>query len=163
MAPRGWHCVELYGSNGSILLVTPERHEPRDLLGSRELSGSFVIVDFSFASTSGRFRVAEVAGPLFPVARKFVDGVKREPDVTLDFVSIANDKLTRRSPTVVEFVTPAYKDGLGIDGWVKKTALPISGVALLRSDMDLVMVRTRLPAELRDLAPAIIANKIQAK
>jgi hypothetical protein len=160
LAPRAWHCIELYGSNGSILLVTPEWHTSNDLFGSKLLTSSFVIVEQSYASTSGRFRVASVAGSLFPVAKKFVDGVKREPDVKIDFVSIAKDKLVRHSPTMVEFTTPANQDGLGIDGWVQKTALPISGLVILTSDMDLAMMRLRLPAEMGDLGKTIIDLKL---
>lgn len=162
LAPRGWRCIEFSGSNGSILLVTlgppPKSRDP----ASKRIGGHFVIVELSLASTSGRFRVAEVAGPLFPVAKKFVDGVKSEPDVKLDFVSIVNDKLTRRSPTVVEFTTPADQDGLGIDSRVLKMYLPISGVAMLTADTDLVMLRTRLPTQQRDLGATIIAQTIAA-
>src|SRR5689334_17256314 len=32
LAPRGWHCLGLHGSNGNQLVVTPEVHDARDLL-----------------------------------------------------------------------------------------------------------------------------------
>ena len=34
LAPRDWHCVGLYGSNGAILIVTLEPHSADDLLKS---------------------------------------------------------------------------------------------------------------------------------
>ena len=32
LAPRGWHCLGLEGSNGSVLIVTPEPHGAADLM-----------------------------------------------------------------------------------------------------------------------------------
>lgn len=161
LAPRGWNCIELYGSSGSALLVTPERHDADGLFGSPGFDGPFVIVSVAFGSTSGRFTVASIAGPLFPVAAPFVNDVLNEPDTDTKLVSVANDELTRRSDTMVDFVTPPHKDGLGTDGWVRKSALPVYGTAILLpdEDMDLLMVRARLPVAMVALAPIIIAQR----
>ena len=45
-APRGWHCFGLYGSNGTQLIVTPERHSGSDLLAvhNPRLSGPAIQV-----------------------------------------------------------------------------------------------------------------------
>jgi hypothetical protein len=164
LAPRGWHCLELDGSSGSILLVTPDRHSADDLFNGSGLDGAFVIASLDFGSTSGRFAVARIAAPLFPVAREFVDGVLHEPETDTKPASIANDRLTRHSDTIVAFVTRPDKDGLGTDNWVRKSSLPISGLAMLLpdEDMDLVMVRVRLPPGLAQLASAILDQKRQA-
>ena len=44
LAPRGWHCVGLYGSSGSFLIVTPEPHDAKDF-SDREtrVSGPVVV------------------------------------------------------------------------------------------------------------------------
>ncbi len=161
LAPRGWNCIELYGSSGSALLVTPERHDADGLFGGPGFDGPFVIVSVAFGSTSGRFTIASIAGPLFPVAAPFVNDVLHEPDTDTKLVSVAHDKLTRRSDTRVDFVTPPDKDGLGTDGWARKSALPIYGTVILLpdEDMDLLMVRARLPDAMAALAPVIIAQR----
>src|SRR5438477_11337899 len=38
LAPRGWHCFGLYGSNGTILIVAPEAHSSRDFFGKHLFS-----------------------------------------------------------------------------------------------------------------------------
>lgn len=39
LVPRGWHCIELYGSGGAVLLVTPHFYTAAILPGANRLSG----------------------------------------------------------------------------------------------------------------------------
>ena len=39
LAPRGWHCVEIYGSGGAFLLVTPHPYSAATLPGFNKLVG----------------------------------------------------------------------------------------------------------------------------
>jgi len=164
LAPKGWHCFGLYGSNGFILLVTPEIHSGSDLLrAGAGLRGSAVAFSRSFGGTSGRFQVAKVAARIFPEARSFVQGVIDEgifPKEEFPSGPYPNDQLTRLSKTVVEYVTPANGEGLGTDSRIAMNADPISGVAILlpAEDMDLVKLDVRLPAEMRNLARTIIKS-----
>jgi hypothetical protein len=164
LAPRDWHCFELYGSDGAILIVTPERHGADDLFDAKtKLRGPAVVLSQWSGGTSGRFAVARAAARLFPIARPFVQQVIDEGIVAKEefvFEPYPDDTLTRRSDTEVEFVTPGDRDGLGTDGRIAKNDQPISGVAILLTDgdTDLVKLEARLPAELRALAPAIITS-----
>ena len=98
------------------------------------------------------------------MAHEFVDGVLNEPETDTKPASIANDTLTRHGDTAVAFVTQPDKDGLGTDNWVRKSAQPIAGLAMLfpDEDMDLLMVRVRLPASLAGLTSVILDHKRQA-
>jgi hypothetical protein len=164
LAPRGWQCFELYGSDGALLIVTPEHHDADDLFDAKTtLRGSAVVLSQWSGGTSGRFAVAKVAARVFPIARTFVQQVIDEgtiPKEEFAFEPYPDDTLTRRSDTEVEFVTPANRDGLGTDGRLAKNGQPISGVAILLTDgdNDLVKLETRLPPDLRALAPAIITS-----
>jgi hypothetical protein len=162
LAPRGWHCVVLSGSSGATLLVTPERFDASALLRRETtLTGPAIQLSLVIGGTSGRFGVAEVCALLFPTARSFVLGVIAEGLVSKDefrFRPYRSDVLTRRSDTVVEYVTPANHHGVGTHSRMVRSNLPISGVAVLLpgEDMDLVKLDVRLPPEMRDMSSTII-------
>ena len=160
--PRGWHCFELYGSSGSTLIVTPERHNASDFLRSDgKLKGPAVQLSRSSGGTSGRVEVARVAARIFPAFGSFVQQVIDEgmmPKTEFPTGPYPTDTLTRRSDTEVEFLTAANREGLGTNSRIAKNGQAIRGVAILlpEDDMDLVMLATRLPPELLALAPVIV-------
>jgi hypothetical protein len=170
LAPRGWHCFGLYGSSGSTLMVTPEQHGSDDFLrAGTHLTGSAVELSLTYGGTSGRFHVAKIAARIFPVARQLLENVIDEEkgiygqgfDPSDEFPSgpYPDDQLTRRGDTEVEFVTAGNSEGLGTDSWMAKNVEPIIGAAILApADMDLVQVNVRLPPEMRDLSPTIVAT-----
>ncbi len=162
LAPRGWQCSEGYGSYGSNLFVTPGP-EHDSYLNENKLKGPFVSLLNYFSFTSGRMGFVEIGAPLFPRLKPFADFIEKEWKAKLEFVSIANDKLVRRGSNIVQFVTPAGKDGLGTDGQIEKNSTPVSGVVVITSGeySSLALLRARLPAELRDLASVIIEQQIR--
>jgi hypothetical protein len=161
LAPRGWHCFELYGSTGSTLLVTPEPHDATDLLGSNaKVTGPGIQLSRRSGDTSGRFEVAKIAARLFPAAKAFVQQVideGLEPAEEFRFGAYPNDVLTRRGVTEVEFLTPGNSEGMGTYSGFTKNSQPISGVAILlpRDGMDLVKLDIRLPPQVRGLTTTI--------
>ena len=163
LAPRGWHCFELYGSGGEAIVVTPEAHDGKDLLyGKSSVTGPIVQLSHLDGGTSGRFGVARIAARLFPIARTFVQQVideGLEPKQDFPFGPFPTDHLTRRSDTVVEFTTPAHSEGIGLTGYAARGDLPISGVVILMpdDDMDLIKLNVRLPLEMGALAKDVIA------
>ena len=169
IAPRGWNCFGLYGSGGAILLVTPERHDAADLFRDDvKISGSVIEVSRIFGSTSGRFEVARLAARLFPVAKSFVQSVideDIEPAADFPFTPFSTDTLTRRSPTVVEYLSPGDTEGLGTAGLLAKDGQPISGAVILLPEeyMNLINLDVRLPAELHDLLPTITKDILTTK
>ncbi len=169
IAPRGWNCFGLYGSGGAVLLVTPERHDADDLLRSgRQIEGSAIVLSRVFGSTSGRFEVAKLAARLFPVANNFVQGVIDEgiePAIDFQLMPFPADKLTRRSPTAVEYFSPGGTEGLGTEGPLAKNGEPISGVVILLPDEEMTAIKLdiRLPTELHDLVSQITEDVLTSK
>jgi hypothetical protein len=164
LAPRGWHCIGLYGSGGSTLIVTLGRLDAGDLLQrGTQLTGPAVELSRYSGGTSGRFEVAKIAARLFPVARPFVQQVIDEgvePKENFPFGPYPDDSVVRRSASLVEFVTPANHEGIGTVGRLVKNDQPISGVAMLlpQDDMDVIKLSVRLPPEDGELTPTIIAS-----
>jgi hypothetical protein len=160
VAPRGWHCIELSGSGGALLLVTPRP----DIATHRfpdggHITGPAIEVSFTNGDTSGRFEVAKVVARLFPTKNLFVQRVIDEGIESakhFQFGPFPDDILQRRSPTEVDFLTPAGKIGMGTMSWLAPDTAQINGTARLAPDNSLWMLQARLPAEVLDLAPVII-------
>jgi hypothetical protein len=160
VAPRGWHCFGMYGSNGAILIVTPERHGVNDLLHRPvPLRGPAVQLTLSYGGTSGRFKVAELVARLFPAYIAFARDVAAEGiGDPLPAGPYATDILRRRSATEVEYTTPANRRGLGTDSRLAMNSDPIQGIVILHpvDDWDSVSLAVRLPAAQAALAPTIV-------
>jgi hypothetical protein len=159
LAPKGWRCFGLYGSNGSSLVVTPEPYGPGHWPG--DLKGPAVQLSHSLGDTSGRFTVAQFAARLFPARRDYVEGVIREgvePRSAFPTGPIPGDQLRRLSPTDVEFTTPPHEHGIGAKSLLQPNQDPIHGAAIITTDDELVVVDVRLPRTLGGAAPPIIAQ-----
>jgi hypothetical protein len=153
LAPRGWYCFGTYGSAGSHLLVTPQ---PIRTTGT---TGSAVQVDNIDGGTSGRFEVADVIAKVFPAQKAFVQSViyGAATGTEFKFGPYPTDKLIVQADRLVQYQTPPHSEGLGTMSQLKANDDPIDGVAILQGQTpDLLMLRVRLPRELRDLAPVII-------
>jgi hypothetical protein len=162
LAPRGWHCFSIYGSDGSDLFVSPDAIDSKTLLSVnwKGFSGQAVEISVSSGGTSGRFQVAKVIARVFPAWKEFAQHVIAEGiEPASDFPSgpYATDKLTDRGKNIVEFETPANKAGLGTDSRLQPNASPIDGVAIITgTDTDLVQLSARVLAKDRDLIPLIV-------
>ena len=160
LAPRGWKCFSFYGSSGVTLTIAPsgKLDDP-----SQSIAGPAVTLDDDIGGTSGRFDVAKIAARVFAdpekafVASVIAEGI--EPKENFPAGPYSADKLTYKTPTLVEFATPAGKDGLGTAGRLAKGALPVAGLAKLvgpADGPDLYLFAVRLPAAQADLVAAII-------
>ncbi|TWB09179.1 hypothetical protein FBZ89_1469 [Nitrospirillum amazonense] len=162
-APKGWHCFALYGSNGSQLLVTANALASPDLIkAAQHIEGPALQLAWLEGDTSGRFEVAKISARLFPVAKDYVQGVIDEglsdkSDVI--WGPYPTDTVVRRSPTSVDFVTPAGRKGIGTDSHLNPGPLPVIGSAVLFPDDDMALreLVMRLPPEMADLGPVIQA------
>ncbi len=157
LAPRGWHCIGLEGSNGWFLMVTPEDHGQRPF--DARLTGPGIEISESAGDTSGRFAAAQIAARLFPSRRVFVDRVMAEGLMPQsDFVSgpFPRDRIQRQGPDAVTFETPANTDGMGTKSRFVKSADPIQGLAMMDAENDATVLVVRLAPAMRDLASVII-------
>lgn len=173
-APKGWSCRAWYGSSGSVLVVTPKRIQP-PYFPLPMITGPAVTVETSDGSGSGRFHVAIVAAQLFPeFGSEFITQVRQEhllPDSTLDAHPYPDDQLSYLSDRFVEYTTPANHTGLGTDGLLQPSDLPISGLSILTPETpvtqeapatqeapvdSLTEVRVRLSAGLNAVSAAIM-------
>jgi hypothetical protein len=161
LAPRGWHCLGLEGSNGSVLIVTPEPHGAGDLLaGTAPLRGPAVQLGLSFGGTSGRFEVARMIARLFPAHMAFARRVAAEGvDDPLPSGPYPADRIRRIGATEIAYTTPARLQGLGTGSRLTANADPIEGLVILHpeGDMDLVKLDVRLARAQRGLVSAIVA------
>jgi hypothetical protein len=162
LAPRGWHCFETYGSDGSNLYVTPATLNSADLFSDKwkGIASYGIQLSESTGDTSGRFAVAQIIARVFPVHWDFVRQVIAEgiqPATSFPYGSYPGDRLTYKNNETVEYVTPANADGLGTESFLVKDADPISGVALLTGkELSLTHLSARLPPGISDLLPVII-------
>jgi hypothetical protein len=166
LAPRGWHCFEAYGSNGSILLVAPDPIDSKLFFSDtwKGFTGPAIQLTGRAGGTSGRFDVAETIARVFPAHRAFVRRVIKEdiePASDFPYGPYPKDKLIYRSKEVVEFQTPPNSEGMGTHSRLRANNSPIEGVAVLLvppadPDYDLFELATRLPPALAHLAPVII-------
>ena len=159
LAPRGWHCFAVYGSGGASLLVIPQ---PVESIWSAEwdhVAGPAIEVNVDDGDTSGRYTVAEIIGRVFPAFRDYAKRVLEDIDGTLPSGPYSADVLSYRSKTVVEYKTPAEKDGLGTRLRLQRSPRPIEGVAVLFGQPpSLLQLAMRLPNDSEGLASAIIAQ-----
>jgi len=161
LAPRGWHCFGLYGSNGSMLIVTPQHLDARGLLSpeSHPISGPVVQIALSLGGTSGRFEVATVVARAFPAQIDFARRVETE-GISGRFPRgpYPTDRMVRIRPTTVAYRTPARSRGLGTMSRLAPDDRPIDGLVLLDTsdDWSLVKLDVRLAADQADLATTIL-------
>jgi hypothetical protein len=162
LAPRGWNCFGVYGSNGTSLYMTPQPIDSQLVFADnwKGFAGSVIQLSDSTGDTSGRFEVAEIIARIFPAHKAFVQSVIAEgiePASTFPFGPYPTDKLTYKNNEVVEYVTPANQDGLGTSSRLIKNASSIDGVAILSGEeLSLVQLAARLPPAMSNLLPAII-------
>ncbi|MGD1036454.1 MAG: hypothetical protein ABR878_04520 [Roseiarcus sp.] len=163
LAPRGWKCFYFYGSSGATLIVAPSGNLQSAM--DAPLSGSAVVATLDIGGTSGRFQVAKYSARLFAkVERAFIAGVIAEgiePQANFPAGPYPADKTTYKNARLVEFETPADRDGLGTSDRLQKNSLPITGMAKLEDSPDgpnFFLLTVRLPANQAILAPAIVSQ-----
>lgn len=155
LAPRGWHCFGAYGSGGDLLVVTPET------LGSKlRTGGSAVELTYAFGDTSGRGTVADAIARYFPRYRDFIrENFEFLKDRGFPSGPYAQDSFSRRTDTLVRYITPARTKGGGTESALAPSSQPIQGLAMLvinTDGPDLLQVNIRLPNSDHGLAEAIL-------
>lgn len=166
LGPRGWNCFVTIGSNGSTLYIAPEMLDSAKLLEHRNwkgFSGPAIQLSGSDGGTSGRFEVAKVVARVFPAHRDYARKIIAEgfgPASDYPFGPFPSDRLTYKGRNLVEFITPAYRNGLGTMSWLLPSDQPITGFALLtigpNVDTELLQMDLRLPLSFSFLEKTLI-------
>ncbi len=163
LAPRGWKCFYMYGSSGARLIVAASGNLRS--AADAPLTGPAVVATLDLGGTSGRFEVAKYSARLFPKAEQaFIASVIAEdiePKENFPFGPYPADKTNYKGARLVEFETPANRDGLGTSDRMQKSSLPIVGVAKLEETLNgpnFFLLTIRLPAGQAALAPAIVSQ-----
>ena len=161
LAPRGWLCSGLSGSDGSVLFVAPDAATLRSLVAGQQVRGAAVVRRTSFGGTSGRFAVARMAAMLFPAASRFVSDVEAEKiDGPFPRGLPRGDRIKRIGPLAALYTTPANGQGVGTRAGFAPSPLPVDGSAVMAADddHDLDTVDARLSPAMRPLVAGIIAD-----
>ena len=162
LAPRGWHCIEIYGSGGAFLLVTPRLYTAATLPDTNRLTGPAVELSLLSGENSGRDQVAEVFSRLFPFKRNFIRAAADNYDTPPHYPNgpFPGDRTIRRSRAEVDYTTPPHRNGMGTyESRLQPGNDPIVGLAALAQvqGVDSVMLlNVRLPPRLRALTPVIL-------
>ena len=162
LAPRGWRCLERYGSGGAQLFVTPGPIDADVLFGTAGLNGPAVVMDFINGENSGRFEVAGLVARLFPAYRSYVSQVAEvdsPPGRAYPTARYPRDRVLRRSRRVIEFLTPAHTVGLGTIGQLLSPQGAVEGAVIVRRrdfGMEARQVLVRLPPKRHNLIPPIV-------
>ena len=169
LAPRGWHCFGVYGSNGSSLFVAPQTMNSKLVFSEKwtGFSGPVVQISDSLGGTSGRFEVASIIARVFPAHKAFVAKVIAEGmETAADFPSgpYPKDELRYRSKEAVEYETPPQTEGLGTRSRLQKSDRAITGVEILsgpNEELDLISLSVRLPQVSEELTRAIVQQTVR--
>ena len=169
LAPGGWHCIEIYGSGGAFLLVTPHSYTAATLPETNKLVGPAVELSLLNGENSGRDQVAEVFSRLFPFKRAFIHSAAAEYDALHRYPGgpFPGDSTVRRSRTEVDYTTPPRRQGMGTyESRLQPGRDPIVGTAMLARVQgvdSVVLLNIRLPPQLHALGPAILRSAIKAQ
>jgi len=164
LAPRGWHCVGLYGASGQSLIVTPERHQAEEFFAREPVAihGPAVQMSVSVGGTSGRLSVIPAIERYFPFYRPFaVEARKLDDDASPPSRPWRSDVIKRQTRNYVRFITPAGQDGEGTHSLLLRGTLPIHGFRMIIGDVeepDLVSATVRLPPDQAGLIDIILAE-----
>ena len=166
LAPRGWHCLGLSGSDGTVLFVSPQPLDAERLIDGGALPGPVVILRGIEGGTSGRFEAARIAARVFPSERAFVKGVIDEgiePAESFPQGPFVHDRMTRLDAHIVEYETPGGEQGLGTTTrWLQPEAEPVRGAVVLGGDLphepEIEVLMIRLDAADAALVPVIVHN-----
>ncbi len=162
LAPRGWYCYGVSGSSGDALYVSPTPIDRAHLFSTKGggFLGPAIEISHKLGETIGRFDVADVIARVFPAYRQFATDVMElfdQPHNSLPSGPYPTDTLAYKSNRLVEFQTPPQTEGLGTHFWLRKSAIPIDGVAILVGPTpDLLLLSVRLPPELSALSSVIV-------
>lgn len=164
LAPRGWRCFALYGSDGGVLFVAPERLSFARLnQGGPGLAGPVVAIGNSEGGTSGRFEVVDFIARYFPRYRSYIRHVRQMMGFDIGPIPRGPwpaDRFLSRNATEVRLTTPAGRRGEGTSDRLAPNRNPVESLILLdpRDEMNVTVIKVRLTRRDASLIPSILAE-----
>jgi hypothetical protein len=169
LAPRGWACLGLSGSDGSMLFVAPDKASVDAMIAKPgTYDGPAIVTSLNIGATSGRFQVWEGIARYFPKFGRVIDRSLWQETMTqpLPDGPYPADVITARADRTISLVTPANAGGQGTSGYLGKGSLPVESWWRLLGSNDesaLLGIEARLPADLATTAPIILDSDRYAK
>ncbi|HLJ20236.1 MAG TPA: hypothetical protein VKU84_08560 [Stellaceae bacterium] len=154
LAPRGWDCGSDQGTASGRLSITP-----------RNRTGPFVQLDESADWGAGEYSIAAIGGRYFPrdIPSELTNHAMERFHVTKEELlapRYSDDVVTYRTSRVLEFVTPANRQGLCTSApGLGTSPLPTYGVLALQApphELSIILLTIRLPPELNYLRATIM-------
>jgi len=152
LAPQGWRCFGLYGSDGDTLIAAPELLSYDILRNGGALSGPAIQMSRMRGDTSGRFDVARAIARFFPDHMTFTAHVIAEdiePAGAFPRGPYPADTMHSNGPEDVTFTTPGGAQGMGTASRLIANPAPIIGFVHLTPENDLVTLQVRVPSATR--------------
>lgn len=160
VGPVGWHCLQLYGSSGTFLMLRPEAFPQSDRAAlEAQTGGPGIQVSSTFGTTSGRFDVARTVARAFPNYQAYVQSVIQEgiePASHFPSGPYPDDQITREGDRDVAFTTPPHTTGFGTESRLIANNSPIQGLLHLTTAHDLMALQVRLPPSQSHLTQTVI-------
>lgn len=166
VGPRGWHCQTFKAPSGWVTVVMPETPDPPTMLRYAKfhpIKGPAIQITHFDGLSAGRLDIAKLIARYFPehgFFLKLVIASKVKPASEFPSGPYPKDKLITRKPGIVEYLTPAGREGLGTAYRLVPGDLPIrSFAAMVGPDEELhgYVMAVRLPEDEDDLGPPILS------
>jgi hypothetical protein len=113
-----------------VLVVSPQPIDVRSA-GWKPLEGPIVEIDNITSGASRQYDVAGIAARVLPKYRAIALEALQDFDLPVPTVPYPKDILRYPRKGVVEYVTPAYTEGLGTKAFVKSGSSPIAGAVIV--------------------------------
>jgi hypothetical protein len=164
VGPRGWHCLSFKAPSGWVTIVTPETPSPPTMLRYAKfhpIKGAAIQITHFDGLSNGRIDIAKLIARYFPQRGFFLKFVlATKPVGEFPAGPYPKDKLIAQKTDIVEYRTPAGREGLGTAYRLVPSDLPIrSFAAAVGPDEDLhgYVMAVRLPEAGDDLGSAILS------
>lgn len=169
LAPRGWQCLGLSGSDGSMLFVAPDRSSIDAMIARPgTYDGPAIVTSLNIGATSGRFQVWEGIARYFPKFGRVIDRTLWQESMAqpLPDGPYPADIINARADRSISLTTPPNAGGQGTAGYLGKGGLPVESWWRLLGSNDeaaLLGIEARLPPDLATVVPVILDSDRYAK
>jgi hypothetical protein len=164
IGPRGWHCQSFKAFSGWVTIVTPATPSPSTMLRYAKfhpITGPAIQITRFDGLSSGREDIAKLIARYFPERGVFLKFVKSAvPMADYPAGPFPKDQRLAQKRGIVEYLTPAGKEGLGTLYRLVPSDLPIRAFAAVVGPDEALegyAMGVRLAKDKEDLGPLILS------